>query len=335
MMKLKYLLTRIRKMDYKRFFETINYMHKKTKKSRLYLFFDIIYCGLKYQAGYLDYNLFEMYDLNKEQRNTIITRGINNEFVKKYNNPNYTKYFNNKVLFIKKFSNYIDRDWLLLDDNYEAFDKLLKSHKELIAKPINLQCGKGIIKVKDGNNLETYNELTKNGQLLVEEILTQCDTIKKLHPSSINTLRVVTINHKVVTAYIQIGNNNNIVDNFNNEGMVAPINIKTGLIEFPAIDKFDNLYYDHPLTHEKIVGLTIPRWGEVVKLCEEATNVIPEVNYVGWDVCVGPKKLYLIEGNEFPRHDIYQLPPHRKDGIGLLPVFKEAMKGIKNENIHK
>ena len=193
MKKIKYLLTRISKMDYKRFFKTINNINKKTGKSRIYLFFDIIYCGLKYQAGYLDYNLFEMYDLNKEQRKTIITRGINNEFVKKYNNPKYTKYFNNKVLFIKKFSKYIGRDWLLIDNNFEDFDALLKKHKKLIAKPINLQCGKGIEIIENGDNLKTYEQLEKNGQLLVEEILTQCKELSDLHPTSINTLRVVTI----------------------------------------------------------------------------------------------------------------------------------------------
>lgn len=318
-------------MNYKKFFKTINTLHQKTNKSRIHLFFDIIYCGIKYQAGYLDYSLFEMYDLNKKQRKTIITRGINNGFVHKYNNPLYTKYFNNKVLFINKFTKYIDRDYLKLNTtNYEMFNKLLKKHKKLICKPINLQCGKGIIIVKNQkDNKEIYQRLLKNKQLLVEELLTQCDEINRLHPTSINTLRVVTINHKVVTAYIRIGNNNNIVDNFNSEGMAAPININTGKIEFPAIDKFDNLYYKHPITKEKIVGLTIPRWDEVVKMVEEASYVIKQVKYVGWDVCVGKNKLYLVEGNEFPGHDIYQLPPHRKDGIGLLPVFQEAMKGIK------
>lgn len=330
MKKVRYVFKRIFKMDFKRFFKTINLIHHKTHKSRLFLFFDIIICGFKYQAGYLDYNLFEMYNLNKKQRKTIITRGINNEFVKKYNDPNYTKYFNDKVLFIEKFTKYIGRDYLKLNDNFDEFDKLLKKHQKLICKPINLQCGKGITIVENGkNNHSTYNELIKNKQLLVEEILTQCDEISKLHPTSINTLRVITINHKVVTAYLRIGNNNNIVDNFNSEGMAAPVNIKTGKIEFPAIDKFDHLYYNHPITNEKIVGLAIPKWKEVVKLVEEASYVISEVSYVGWDVCVGKNKLYLVEGNEFPGHDIYQLPPHRKDGIGLLPVFEEAMKGKK------
>ena len=90
MRKLSYLIKRIFNMDYKRFFCTVNEVKQKTGKSKIFIFFDIVYCGLKYQAGYLDYLLFEMYKLNKNQRKTILTRGINNAYIKKYNNPNYT-----------------------------------------------------------------------------------------------------------------------------------------------------------------------------------------------------------------------------------------------------
>ena len=68
MEKTKYLFQRIVKMNYKNFFKVINNIHKKTGKSRIYLFFDIIYCGLKYQAGFFDYELFEMYNLNRKRR---------------------------------------------------------------------------------------------------------------------------------------------------------------------------------------------------------------------------------------------------------------------------
>ena len=37
------------------------------------------------------------------------------------------------------------------------------------------------------------------------------------------------------------------------------------------------------------------------------------------------KDPYLIGGNEYPEHDLYQLPPHRTDGIGLLPRFEQIM----------
>ena len=67
-----YLLKRITSMDYGKMFGTVNEVHKKCKKGRISIFIDIIKCGMKYQAGYMDYKLFEMYDLNDKQRETTL-----------------------------------------------------------------------------------------------------------------------------------------------------------------------------------------------------------------------------------------------------------------------
>ena len=309
-------------------FETVNKVHKKNNKNRFLIFLDIVYCGIKYQAGYTDYYLFEMYNLNKKQRKTIITRGINNSFIKKYNDPTLKYIFNNKIEFNKKFTKYLNRDWLMISDNFDEFQSFTKKHKKFMAKPIDGQCGVGIelVEIKKQDLSELFNQLLEKKQFLLEEVATQCSEISKLHPTSINTLRVVTLKGKVVTAYIRIGNKNKVVDNFNNDGLAAPINIQTGIIEYPAIDKHDHLFTKHPITKIEIIGLTIPRWNDVVNLCEEASRVVPEMGYVGWDVCVGTKKVFLIEANEFPGHDIYQLPPHRTNGIGLYPMFKSALE---------
>ena len=60
MHKIKYLIDRIIHMDYKSFFKTIKKIHIKSNKNSFIIFIDIIYCGIKYQAGYTDYDLFEM-----------------------------------------------------------------------------------------------------------------------------------------------------------------------------------------------------------------------------------------------------------------------------------
>jgi glutathione synthase/RimK-type ligase-like ATP-grasp enzyme len=327
MTKIKYLAQRIMGMNYKGFFKTVNEVHEKTNKSRVYIFFDIIGCGFKYQAGYIDYNLFEMYKMTPFERGTIITRGINNELIKKYNNSKYMKYFNSKIEFNKTFDKYLNRDWLhLTGNNIKEFKEFCKKHQEIVVKPDNASCGKGveIINTKSKDIKKLYNELLENNQILVEEKAIQCEELSEIHPSSINTVRVVTLLGSVVVAFLRMGNNNNNVDNFNHEGLVAPIDIKTGKIKYQAIDKKKNLYTTHPLTNKSIVGLTIPKWEEVKKLCEQASLEVPEVGYVGWDVCVGKDKCFFIEGNEFPGHDLYQLPPHRDSNIGLLPLFKKA-----------
>ncbi len=328
MRKLKYLFQRIKGMNYKNFFATINYIHQKTHKNRFLLFWDIIYCGLKYQAGYMDYKLFEMYNMNRAERKTVITRGINNDIMRRYNNPQFTHVFNNKLEFNKRFNKYLKRSWLeLTGANLIEFQDFVNKHPEFIAKPIDGTCGHGVekLKVKKKEIPEIYERLVKNGQVLIEEVATQCDTINKLHPYSINTLRLVTLKSEVVAAFIRIGNHKNCVDNFNSQGLVAPINIETGIVDYPAIDKQDHIYERHPLTNEPILWLTIPKWEKVKKFCIQASQEIPEVGYIGWDVCLSDEGPLLIEGNEFPGHDLYQLPPHRNNNQGLLPIFEKVM----------
>ena len=329
MRKIKYLIKRICSMNFGGFFKTIKDVHRKTKKNSILIFFDVIYCGIKYQAGYIDYNLFEMYDMNKYQRSTVITRGINNEIITKYNDPEYMKIFNDKITFNKKFNKYLKRDWLELNDNNRnEFVKFCKKHSKFIAKPTKESCGKGVelIDTKNKDLKELYNELYTTNRILVEEIVEQCDEINKLHPDSINTLRVVTLRGIVVTALLRIGNNHNNVDNFNHEGLCVPIDVEDGIIKYQAIDKKGNLYESHPLTNEKIIDFKVPRWDEVKKFCESAALEIPQVGYIGWDVCVTKDDICFIEANEFPGHDLYGLPPHRTNNIGLLPKFKEAME---------
>lgn len=326
--KVTYLTKRIFKMDYKRFFNVINDVHKKSNKSKIYLFFDIIYCGLKYQAGYLDYQTFEMYKLNSKQRKTILTRGINNHFVKTYNDPNYMHYFINKNEFNKKFDKFLKREWLVLDgNNEEEFNKFIKNKKEIIAKPLNGTHGDGVIKIKPDK--KTYKKLMKEKLFLVEEVVEQIDEMKKLNPNSVNTIRIITLNENdkctIIVASLRIGNKN-IIDNFNGGGMVVPINMKTHTIEFPAVDRNGRVYHKHPVTKTSIVGFKIPQFDEVEKLVLEASKMIPQVAYIGWDVALSINGPCLIEGNEFPSHDLYQLPPHQVDGIGVLPEFQKVLK---------
>ncbi len=327
--KLGYLIKRVKNMNFDKMFQTIDLVNKKTNKLKISIFFDIINCGIKYQAGYVDYNLYEMYKMNKDERKTVVTRGINNEIIKKYNDMTYAYKFEDKALFNNLFNKYLNREWIYIkESSIEDFKKYLKGKKEVIVKPLSLSCGKGVEKivVKDYNPEELYNHLMQTDQTLVEDVAIQNKVLSDLYPHSVNTLRIVTLNKVVVAALLRIGNKGNVVDNFNHDGMVTTVDIKTGEIKYPAIDKVGNVYEVHPETNVKIVGIKIPMWNEVKKLCIEACDIVPELGYVGWDVCLGEEKPFLIEGNDFPGHDLYQLPVHRKDNYGLLPEFEKAMK---------
>ncbi len=341
MNKIGYLFKRIRSTNYKSLFDTIKFVHKKNGKNKLSILSDIKDCRLKYQADYKDYKIFEMYNLNEKQRETIITHGFNNKIIEQYNNQDYIHFFQNKVEFNQKFNKYLLRDWMIVNENnFDSFKEFTKLHNEIIVEPVAENNSEGIekIKVTSKNVKEIYNNLLETKRNLVEETITQCKEMSKLHPPSINTIRAVTLNHQIVAAYLSIGNDNNVVVNINHGGLIAPINIETGIIDYLAIDKDGNIHEKHPLTGESILWFQIPKWPRIKRFIERASHEIPEVGYVGWDICLSDKGPLLIEGTEFPEHDIYQLPPHRTDGIGMKPRFIEAMnkKGEdENENSNR
>ena len=327
--KIKYILKRLKEMDKKAMFEKIDSIHKKTGKSKIYLLYDMQKCARKYGAGYMDYDLFEMYNLNKEQRDTYITRGRNNEIVRKYNNKEYFHIFENKDEFNTLFKDYIKRDWIKVKDTpKEKVIAFMEKHNEFMAKPIDGGCGHGIEKINTSNYKsldEVYDKLTEgNNDFELEEVIKQHPEVSKIYPDAINTVRVVTILKDnvphVICAYFRIGNGK-YVDNFNSGGMVAPVNELTGEVVDRAIDKKKNLYENHPQTGAKIKGFKFPDWDKAISMCKEASKVVPQMGYIGWDVCFTPNGPIFVEGNEFPGHDIYQLPEHTPNKIGMMPKF--------------
>lgn len=327
--KIKYILKRLKEMDKKAMFEKIDSIHEKTGKSKIYLLYDIQKCARKYGAGYMDYDLFEMYNLSKEQRNTYITRGRNNEIVSKYNNKEYFHIFENKDEFNTLFKDYIKRDWIKVKDTpKEDVIAFMKKHSEFMAKPIDGGCGHGIEKINTSNYKslnEIYDKLTdENNNFELEEVIKQHPEVSKIYPDAINTVRVVTILKDnvphIICAYFRIGNGK-YVDNFNSGGMVAPVNELTGEVMDRAIDKKKNLYENHPQTGSKIKGFKFPDWDKAISMCKEASKVVPQMGYIGWDVCFTPNGPIFVEGNEFPGHDIYQLPEHTPNKIGMMPKF--------------
>ena len=140
---MKYVINRIFNMSLKNMFKQINVVNERSGKNKILIFFDMIVCGFKYQAGYMDYMLFEMYNLSSKQRKTIMTRGKNNKLIKTYNDFTYKPYFLMKDKFDNKFKKYLHRDFLVINENnIKEFTSFIKKHPIFFAKPLDGQCGK-------------------------------------------------------------------------------------------------------------------------------------------------------------------------------------------------
>ena len=312
----------------KSIFNIVEKIHNKTHKCRLFLFIDIVYCSVKYGAGPYDYQEFEFYNLNSKERKTYLTRVKNNAIVRMFNDKEIAKKFDDKVKFNKIFNKYLKRDWLYLDNNYEEFVKFCESKKDFIAKPVGGFGGEGIelIKVDKKNYKKTYEYLVSNNKLLIEEKIIQNKKIGMLNKTSVNTFRIVSFfdgkETHILNVVFKIGNGG-VTDNFSSGSMYTFV--RDGKIIVPAIDRDDNIFYEHPISKINIVGYEIPNYDKAIDLVKECAKKVPEVKYVGWDVAITDSDAVIIEGNCFP--GVYQIKPSFvKEKVGLIPIFEKAMK---------
>ena len=330
MSRLSYMVKRAMKMDYRAMLKTANMLHKKSGKSRIWLLQDMVKCAAKYNAGYVDYKITEMYRLNGAQRRTQITRGISNSIVARMNDKKFWHFFDNKTEFNELFAAQVRRSWLnLVEASEEEFAKFLEGRGDIICKPIDGSSGQGILKCTPDEYADPkalYARLKAAGIGIVEDKVIQHEAIAALCPTSVNTIRVATLlgdkKEGIVYAYIRIGNGK-VMDNVDCGGMAAPVDIETGRIAGVGANKQGEVYEIHPMTGTKIPGTQIPYWEEAKKMCLEAMHRVPQVRFVAWDVAITPDGPVFIEGNSFPSHAIPQFAAHFPDGIGILPRFKE------------
>ena len=311
----------IRRMDTKRMRNTAETVAKEAHRPAALVFCDMVWCGLRYRAGYLDYSLFRFWELNGTQRATVLTRGKNDRYVAALNSREEWDVFDVKPEFFRRFAPYIGRRWLDLTEAAAAeFESFCREQGQFLVKPPAGTHGDGV-EIMRASEVADFpallSRLKQEGRTLCEEVLVQHPDLNTIWPGSINTVRLVT----VLKAYLRVGSGQRPVDNFNNGGMVAPVDKDTGVVLCKARDKAGRLYECHPGTGTKFEGFQLPLWPEILALVSKAALVVPSVRYVGWDVATTVKGPALVEGNQYPGHDIYCLPGQNPSKIGLFPVL--------------
>lgn len=338
MKKFKYYFRVVTGASFKRFFNVVKEAHKRSGKSSIYCFFDIIYCVFRYKAAYHDYIIFEFWKYNDKQRKTYFTRFKSKDFIMYMNDPSYSHIFDNKNEFNKVFKDYIGRDYVDLESATEdEIKKFFKSNDEIFCKPNSLSCGRGCMKVKtsDFKNFDEFLKFIKEKDFgTIEEVVKNHPDIDKIYPFAANTMRVITMIDQdgvphCIYAVFKMGKDGRVVDNY---GLHGPINLETGEFMYPAHSgdtTEDKIYYEHPYSHIKLVGMKVPLYKEVIDCALKAAKVVPQIRYVGWDIAITPKGPAIIEGNNYCAHDFWQLPGQTPDGIGIIPTIEKYIKDYK------
>lgn len=332
-MKTKVLFRRLAGGSFKRMFAQIEHIHAETGRSRALTFADMAWCIARYGVGYRDYRVFGFSEIHGTRRQTFLTMDKNLELCERLNSREYTRLFEDKAAFNERFSEYIGRGYIdLRSADRNELSRFCEGRKTVFAKRVNDFGGSGISRVKISGKTDfgkMYEKLCGRGQYLVEEEIAQHERMKMLSPSSVNTLRIVTIfcggKAEVLYAVVRMGVGNACVDNTCSGGIYAPIG-SNGVIAKPAFRDSTGEYFEtHPTTGTPIVGFEIPMFEQAAELCKRAAAVVPQVGYVGWDVAITPEKPVLIEGNALPNYTLCQNFRYNDSGTGILPRINEIL----------
>ena len=284
-------------------------------------------------SGYSDFLNYELYKKNKDELKEYVSIKDQDKFYEIVSPSKYKTTFTIKTNFLKKFKNYIGRDFFS-DGNIDELKEFLDKHDTFMMKPYDGLGGHGVQKMysKDITDInEFYNKL-KEENLFLEEYVIQNKKISAICSESVNTIRIMTFGYngksEILFAAMRFGNGLANVDNFHQGGMGVLVDIETGKLVGEAFNKDLEFFKCHPTSNVKFDGFEIPNWDKVKKLVLEASLVDEYIHVVGWDVAVLEDGATFIEGNRRPGFDLVQVLSKR----GRKDIMNHCLEIInKNE----
>ncbi|MEA4912828.1 MAG: sugar-transfer associated ATP-grasp domain-containing protein [Oscillospiraceae bacterium] len=321
--------------SFKKAAAAIDAIHKKTGKSKAGIALDMASCLARYGAGYKDYEIFEFYAMDAQQRATYMTRLKNRNMVVSLNDQSYSYIFDQKNIFDEYFRDFLGREVLdLAKTDFAVFERFFAENEFFFAKPNSGESGKGIEKLKttdfaDAQAAWTYvNDPLKHFGVL-EQPIVQHEAASRIYPCAVNCFRIVTLVWKgvpyIIYAVFKMGDGGRFIDNLDNGGVCCHFDLDKGEISGPGHTQRLVCYDAHPYTHIPFVGYKLPYMDEIKALVKKAALVVPQIKYVGWDVCLTPTGPILIEGNDFSGYDFPQLPDADKPRVGYIGLIKSVI----------
>ncbi len=143
---------------------------------------------------------------------------------------------------------------------------------------------------------------------IIERGLEQHAAVSALFPSSVNTVRALTMldvnnnNEPFIALAVQrIGCRRSAPsDNWSRGGLSARIDLDTGRLTRATRLPDSNVkewFETHPDTGAQIAGVVLPHWEETRALILHSARVLSFMEYVGWDIVIGPDGPLVLEAN--------------------------------------
>lgn len=276
-----------------------------------------------------EYFLYHYEDLSDVQRQMVIGDREHSIIAEAMNDRKAAKLLSDKWETYCLYQPYFQRVAIRVGGgDFSQFQVLLNQKKRLILKPIDGTFGMGI-QIVNAESLESglieklRHDYPKG--FIAEEVIEQDPRIAKLHPESVNTMRVITICYnnevEVLRAFIRIGRGKSVVDNASSSGFLTACDQHTGEILTVKDKKAGNVYTTHPDTGCQLVGFHVPRWEEALDLAKQLALQQEGIHYAGWDLALTQNGWVMVEGN--PRAQMgFQVSEQRGVRDDLMKILQ-------------
>lgn len=315
-------------------FEPNNNYSKKEKKEKVK---DILYYKNMYKSATSEYYFFDLPSHTEEEIKDFVF-GVQRRKYLRYLNPNILHITKNKYKTYEVYKKYFKRDVeLITSTSFKQFNNYLKKHPIFVKKPLDASFGRGVelIDSTNENIKKLFEKLVKeNGDFIVEEKIEQGKEMKRLNPSSVNTIRVVPYikdgKCTVHSPFLKVGQNGSFVDNGGAGGILVALDSNTGVAISDGVDEKLNRYEKHPNTNVKFCGFQVPEWDELKKLAEEVAKVHEGGRYIGFDFAYSTKGWVVVEANGRTQFIGQQMPLNK----GIRKDLEELIdwKNVQNKN---
>lgn len=243
----------------------------------------------------------------------------------------YNAYFSDKNMLDKIFPRqYLPKtlfrrmDGIWYDAEYQPID--FERCKEIAAEAADLpgiivkpakdsSSGRGVELFKLQNRdwksfngkYELFEALTGdiwgNADLIIQEALNQNDFLKRLSPTAVSTLRIVTYNSPVdskvhlIWCGIRLGADGSVIDNNHGGGVILGVD-KDGRLNPYATDQYGNKYSAFNNIDFSAESLYIPHYAEIIEFAKELTPPLLPNRFIAFDITIDHKGTpMVIEAN--------------------------------------
>lgn len=285
-----------------------------------------------------EYYFYHFYELDESTQQEVFIASKSALLRKRYDTKTSANLTNNKIQTNELFDAFLHRKWSTNRITEEEFLNKYSECSQIIYKPVEGGQGKGIESYDiDPDNIKyVFEEISNKPLGVVEEFVVQHKVLKELCPSSVNTIRFVTLSStstfvtedgkKLDIAYasLRIGGGETIVDNFHSGGMVVGIDLSSGIIVTDAADEEGNFFEEHPKTKVRFKGIKIPYFDEAKAMVLEMIKFSKIEGYIGWDVAISENGPVLIEINHNPG-PMLLTAPYINEKKGMMPLMKKYL----------